>query len=211
MEKTLVLIVTHRGVSYDTEKCLRSLVLNGCSSRVDLLGLSNLAKARSQAFDQALALTEGTPIDTVLCIDDDMVFEPEQARAVVELSRRKGELVSGICMSSGGVLCARPGAVQGADGATRWLTGFGFLAVPRSELVRVAPALPVLGGLRVWCQTGEHPHFPGEWIGEDLWFSSHFGGALMAPLPIGHLKTQELRPNAEQVRAVMGYVPEPPS
>jgi hypothetical protein len=203
MERTLILIVTHRGVSYETEKCLRAL---DCPSRIDLLGLSNLAKARSAAFDQALRAVELAPsIDTVLCVDDDMIFEPEQAKAVVELSRREAALVSGIALSTAEILCARPLPKRIIGSQQKWVSGFGFLAVPVAELVRVAPRLPVCGGLRVWCQTGEHPEYPGEWIGEDFWFCSHFGGVIMAPIAVGHQKPLELRATREQVHAVMYY------
>lgn len=201
MKNTLILIPTHRGLSQDTQECVDRL---GCPSKIILRNCANVCKARSIAFERALEGTAGTPIDTVLCIDDDMVFEPKDAFDLVRMSRLEKSIVSACAVTAEGRLAAR----QMANG--RWLTGLAFTAVPL-ELLRSAvqyrrdepPALlrSEVGGIRPWCLTGPHPDLPGEWVGEDWWFCLHFGGVLLAPLGVGHVKPVALYPEQSVVLA----------
>lgn len=218
MEKTLILVVTHRGVSPETRTCIEALE---CPSKLELGGNANICKARSIAFDQALAATEGTPIDTVLCIDDDMVFKREDAQRLVDLSRAARWPTSAIALTKDGMIAGRPAAEpppeqvtlidpQGRPARRRqlWYTGLAFMAVPRAALVEVAAGLdeeaPRLDGIRPWCLTGEHPFFPEQWTGEDVWFCSHFGGVELAPIGVGHLKWIPLWPDEATIAAVSG-------
>lgn len=207
MRNTLILVVSHRGISPETRACLDALE---CPSRIVLDGNANICKARSIAFDQALAATEGTPIDTVLCVDDDMVFPPAAAQRLVDLSRAAAWPVSAIAVKQDGGLAAWPAAAQDLKEPQRklWFTGLAFMAVPRRALVEVAEELDQdaekLEGIRQWCLTGEHPFFPGRWTGEDAWFCSHFGGVELAPIAVGHLKWIALWPEDATVAAVTG-------
>lgn len=200
MQRTLILVVTHRGIAHETGESIGRL---NCPSIIKLAGLGNLPKARSMAFDSALEAIEGTAIDTVLCIDDDIVFPPEAARELVSRSRVSGELTSAIYVNRDGAVAARPlRSLVVVPGKTRWLAGMGCLAVPVAQLKRVADQLPRVGELREWCQTGAHRDFPGEWLGEDFWFCAHFGGAELAPIPVGHLKTIPLWPDERTVQQI---------
>lgn len=193
MERTLLLLVTHRGLSDETRACIERL---RCPNKIEVRGLANVCKARSYAFDQAVAHLDGTDVDTVLCLDDDMTFDVAAVARLVELSRRTGELVSGAAVTRDGVLAARPWN----DG--RWLTGLACMAIPRARLDALAAELEPVGTIRPWCLTGAHPEIPGEWVGEDLWFCLRFGGALLAPVAIGHLKFMPLVPDEDTLARI---------
>lgn len=197
MDRTVVLVVTHRGLSEETRSSLQALK---CPSQVILKGVADVSRARSQAFDQVLELTEDTPIDTVLCIDDDMLFPPEAARGIIERSRMSGHPVSGCAVTEKGMLAARP---LKPNDRSRWLTGLACMAVPRARLVELAPTLPVLGETRAWCLSGPHPELPLMWTGEDVWFCLHFGGVELAPIAFGHVKAMPIWPTADSMRAAL--------
>lgn len=205
MQKTLILVVTHRGVSPETRSCIEALQ---CPSKLEITGNANICKARSIAFDQALAATEGTPIDTLLCIDDDMVFSRENAQRVVDRSRVANWPVSAVAVTRDGVLAAVPVPPMPSQPRKLWYTGLAFMAVPRQLLVTVGNVLEArkerLDGIRPWCLTGEHPFFPGRWTGEDFWFCAHFGGVELAPIGVGHLKWMPLVPDETSIAAILG-------
>lgn len=197
MEKTLILLVTKNGACDETKDAIDALK---CPNIAKLKGLANLPKARSLAFDQALKVTEGTEIDTVLCVDDDMVFTPKDVHTLVDLSRARGELVSAAAVSQAGVLAARPWEPLILGPRKKWLTGLALMAIPLDRLRFVSSKVPVIGGIRAWCQTGAHPRIANEWIGEDLWFCLHFDGVELAPISIGHMKWMSIRPDEATLR-----------
>lgn len=207
MEKTCIVVVTHRGVSDQTRACLTQLK---CPSILELKGCANICRARSMAFDMVLEATAdvGDQIDTVLCIDDDMVFPAQAATDLVRDSRLRAHPVSGVAMTQDGSLAARQLPVWlGTE--PRWLTGLAFMAVPLAALRKVGGELELVGKTRPWCLTGGHARMPGEWIGEDFWFCLHFGGVILSPIPVGHLKQLPLWPDDETLTAVRhGVVPE---
>lgn len=209
MDRVCIVVVTHRGLCDETQESIAALK---CPSIIKLKGVSNLAKGRSVAFEQALQATEGTAIDTILAIDDDMVFHAKDIVDLVDHSRQTGELCTGVALSQEGKLTARPleplVIIPGAP--LRWLTGLASMAIPRHRMVRVRDSLPVVGGIVEWCQTGEHASYPGEWFPEDFWFCHHFGGVVLLPVAIGHIKPMPLWPDERMLREIMGYRPSRP-
>lgn len=207
MEKTCILVVTHHGLSDQTATCIGRLK---CPSHLTVRGMANICRARSVAFDTVIEGTRdaGDAIDTVLCIDDDMVFSPDDARAIVRESRIRKHPVSGVAMTQDGALAARRMPLfLGTE--QRWLTGLAFMAVPLADLRRVAASLTRVGKTRPWALTGAHSRMPGEWIGEDFWFCLHFDGVILSPIPIGHLKQIPLFPDDATLESVRhGLVPE---
>ena len=204
MDRTLVLVVTHRGMADETVESVAKL---RCPSVIKLKGSPDQSKARSMGIDNAFAQTEGTEIDTVLLLDDDVIFEPQSVLGLVEHSRLTGECCSGILITAGGQLCARPFhqlvLVPGAP--SRWLTGLGCLAVPRARLRELKEKLPVTAGITHWCRSGPHPDYPGEWFPNDFWFCHHFRGVLLFPLAFGHLKTVPIWPDERMLRECCKY------
>lgn len=195
MQSTLITIITHRGLYPETRAALDALE---CPSVIQAAGLTNIAKARSIALDQSLAVLADEPsIDVVLLLDDDMLFRREDVQRLVDLARSTQHPQSAIYLKAEAdraVIAARLRETPIKLPRPRWYTGLGCLAVPRSALERVAPTLPIVGGIREWAQTGKHPDFPGEWVGEDFWFCALFGGVEMAPIAAGHSKPVELVP-----------------
>jgi hypothetical protein len=210
MEKTLILVPTHRGISPETAECIGALK---CPSIIRVRGRADVVKARCEAFDAAIEHTQGTPIDTVLCLDDDMVFPPAAALELVAISRRLNEPVSGVALTENGVISAMPWKPNGftVTDRPRWLTGLACMALPLERLRQLARQLddaregrrlggPEQGqarfppGLRRWCDSGEHPARVGEWTSEDLWFCLQWHGVLLAGVGFGHLKRVPLYP-----------------
>jgi hypothetical protein len=72
---------------------------------------------------------------------------------------------------------------------------------------RLRPSLPMAGEIPEWCQTGRHPDYPGEWLPEDFWFCHHFGGVVLLPVGIGHIKPMPLWPDERMLREIMQYRP----
>lgn len=205
MKNTLILVTTHRGLSDPTAQSIMNL---GTDQIAIVKGEACIDRARSMAFDQAFAAFDHLPhVDTLLAVDDDMVFDPGNALALVNESRTLGRPVSARYVGKGGTLCAHPN--PHAPGY--WFTGLGFMAIPVASMRAVAGVLPRLGGIRVWCRTGAIPEYPDRWAGEDMHFCRHFHGNLMVRLPdgsadyhrgvalsssvaVGHLKDMVLRP-----------------
>lgn len=211
MEKTLVLLTTHRGLEPETGDCVRKL---RCPSQIESKGVADVSLARSIGFDQALQGMKGTEIDTVLCIDDDMVFSADDAHRLCELARASGVPTSALAVTAGGLLAASPlppGKFSAlAQPRQRWLTGLAFMAIPRAALEDVAERLDALlmGNrfpVRQWCRSGEHPAFPGHWTREDHWFCCHFGGVEIAPIGVGHLKRIPLRPEDATIAQAVAF------
>src|SRR5262245_29256230 len=188
MKNTCILIVTKDGLE---PKTMLSVMALQCPNLIVLDGCSNLCKARSEAFD--VVLSSAAPhFDTILCVDDDMVFEISDATRIIEHSRRLNEPVSA-CAVTGD---ARPAAVAYKD---KTLTGLAFMAIPVERLRNAQmKLLPLRSGSRTitpWCLTGERPELPGVWLGEDYWFCLHFGGVqLDSNTRVGHIKPQVLYP-----------------
>lgn len=212
MHRALILCVTHRGLSDDTAECVQR---SACPSVIKAKGLADVVFARCVGFDQALAAIQGTEIDTVLLVDDDMVFSAEDCAGVVGMSRQLGVPVSALACSADGKLNVKPYEAErlvrlGPPAASiqLWLTGLAFMAVPRALLELKADDMPKLSGVRQWTGTGEHPAFPGEWTREDFWFCLNMGGVVVAPIGVGHIKPRVLRPDAMSIAHVQGYAGE---
>ncbi len=206
MDRTVIVVVTHRGLCDETQEAIGALK---CPSVIKVKGMANLAKARSIAFEKAFEATEGTPVDTVLSIDDDMVFAAKDVNDLVGHSRVTAECCAGVALNHEGKLTARPltPLVVVPGSPVRWLTGLACIAIPRQRMKRIRPKLREVGGIPEWCQTGAHPDYPGEWLPEDFWFCHHFGGVVLLPLPVGHIKPMPLWPDERMLREIMQYRP----
>jgi hypothetical protein len=207
MQRTVIVLVTHRGLADDTAECVAKL---GCPSIIKVKGCPDQSKGRSMSIDAAFDKTSGTAIDTVLLLDDDQIFDQKTVLDLVEHSRTTQECCSGVTVTADGKLCARPLSqlVRIPGSPVRWLTGLGCLAVPRARLVKLRDTLPKTAGITHWCRSGPHPDYPGEWFPNDFWFCHHFGGVLLIPLAFGHLKFMPIWPDERMVRECCNYKPE---
>lgn len=194
MNKTIIVVTTHRGMSDDTyEACVAAQPL----ALLKVKGIGIVEKARNHAFDRALesanmAEAAGAECDSFLFVDDDMVFTPTDAKRLVDASLASDHPRSARYVTESGALAGAPYPTR----SDRWGFGLGFMAVPRARLVEASGKLPRLADMRLWCQVGEHPIWgPEKWVGEDLWWCAHFGGVDLDPyISVGHLKTMALYP-----------------
>lgn len=193
MQKTIIVITTHRGVSDDTYECA---VACQPAMMLKCKGVVIIERARNRAFDLTLKAFEqadaaGVAVDSALFLDDDMVAaKTSDLQRLVDTARATGHPRSARYVTASGALAGHP-----YPGSNRWGFGLGCMAVPRACLERVAPTLPTLAGDRLWCQVGAHPTWPDAYVGEDLWWCAHFGGVDLDPIiSVGHLKTVALFP-----------------
>jgi len=186
MKTTLMLVTTHRGISDDTWE---SIFRTECPNVLKVKGQACIDRARSIAFDQAYAqLKINGDLDMVLCIDDDMVFKPNDACRVVDSARRDGIATSAVAVNSAGLVTHK---VYG----DRFVTGLAFIAIPRKLFIAVGASLQRCGPTRIWCRNGPHPEFPDQWIGEDYDLCVKLGGVLVHEgVSVGHVKEKILWP-----------------
>jgi hypothetical protein len=193
MQKTAIVIVTHRGCSDDTYECVTACKP---AAVLKIKGIAYVDRARNYAFDRTLETFEaadasGIDIDMALMVDDDMFFDPTTVQRLVDNARASQHPRSARYITESGTLAGAP--YPGSP--LRWAYGFGCMAIPRRSLERVAPTLPRLGDMRLWVQTGAHPVWPDCWIGEDFWFATHFDGVDLDNFAtVGHQKQLILYP-----------------
>jgi hypothetical protein len=209
MQKTLIVIVTHRTICQETSDSVAALQ---CPSVLIVRGIPDQSKARSLAFDKALEATavgKATCIDTILALDDDMVFGSQVIQSLVDHSRETQHCCSTVAVNAEGKLCARPlpQLVLVPGNPTLWLTGLACMAIPRTRMARIQERLPVTAGIHEWCRSGAHPDYPDEWLPNDFWFCQLWQGVLLLPLAVGHMKPTAIWPDERMVREVCHYRP----
>lgn len=197
MNKTIVLCTTHRGMSDETYE---SVVNSQPVAILKHKGSACIDIARSVSFDRAVDALNSpacAEVDMILNVDDDMVFSPQHAQAVVDEARKRQHPVS----ARYATITRKVAAMRSPTAAYRLpFTGLGFLAIPKPCLLFVAEQLDAqeggrIGNVRAWCRTGEIAPFPGAWSPEDLWFCNHFGGVYLSDtVTVGHLKTFAIVP-----------------
>lgn len=218
MKKTLIVMSTNRGLHPETLDAVRAL-RNAGARLVQQSGASDVSLARNHALSiacRALEQPGATDIDTILMVDDDMVFSVDDAQRLVDRTRETRAPASGCYVQKGGQpaasappkeLCSEaeldklPGAVRAFLGNVpirpgSWLVGLGFLAFPVVDLVdlRSASTPFVLRGETMF-EFVRSSAIVGHWISEDYCLSARLGGVeLMASIPVGHLKTVALYP-----------------
>jgi hypothetical protein len=173
---------------------------------------------RAQRYDQHGApLPSDTPtFDTVLLVDDDMVFTREAAERLVEKARKTQRAVSACYVTADGYSTATtwPAAVKGnakgPDGELPFLVGLGLCAVPMRLLQRIAserPRVRVNADQQVipFCTSGPD-YSVGAWTSEDHSLCYALGGVLVEPVPAGHLKRIALYPDAESMARIVAGV-----
>lgn len=184
MKNLLIVVSTNRGLSDATKVAIEAQRGNG-AKYVEQQGCSDVALARNLALTQAVeVLQENKEIDTVLMIDDDIVFGNEQVQQIVKYSQSSRLPVAACVATVQGNLSGRP------ISKTLWETGLSFLAIPRHkllELVNVSKSfkLPVEGDCYVftWCGMDGK-----QWISEDYRLCRRLGGVKLIPVRVGHLK-----------------------
>lgn len=174
---------------------------------MQLRDVGDITLARNVGLTRALTAMQEHDRDVILLVDDDMVFDVPRASALVEQARSLGAPVSAAYILATGVLAAR--RYQG----DRWLTGLGFLAVPRAALERLAETSPrfrhsrgateqTIGFLQSSFDQVE-PDGVRLWESEDFCFTRRLGGAVLAPIGVGHIKRRVMVPDMRAVSELL--------
>lgn len=181
---------TRRGIPHEqTKEALRNICVLGAELRT-AIGVSDIAGGRSWLLTVALEAAEEQGRDTILMVDDDMVFTPAQAVTLVEYTRAHGVPASAVYVASDGNLCGR----RYKHG--KWYTGLGFAAVPVKVLRALADTLPrgvwteEHNTIYAFCESRMHVNDRGihEWLSEDYDFCRKLGGMQLLPIAVGHIK-----------------------
>ncbi len=208
MRHALVVVSSNRLPERETATALQALAVGGVAV-LELHDCGDVALARNLALSSALRkleLRELEHVDTVLMVDDDMAFTPAMAQAVVDCSRVHRLAASGAYKLADGRLAA-----QHLEG-NRWLTGLGFLAIPKALLRELAAASPrfkrharatELEWHLTWSGiAAPHSAWPDAvpiWEGEDFVLTRRLGGALLTPVRVGHVKKRVLMLDERQL------------
>ncbi|NJK42323.1 MAG: hypothetical protein HC937_00630 [Aquincola sp.] len=157
----------------------------------------------SECVDKLRNAPEEQRADVVLCIDDDIEFGAVDAQTIVDMARQRQAAVSAVYVNTTHAICAAP--LEGVPG--RYLVGLGFCAVPVPLLLNLAARLtPVQGPTGMvlpWCTSG--PNYstePPRWECDDYSFSRLIGGAVLAPIAVGHVKRVGLWPDEQTIAQV---------
>lgn len=214
MNKTLLVISTNRGLWPETLESVRAL-RNAGARLVQQEGSSDVSLARNHALSMAaiaLELESGQSIDTILMVDDDIVFTTEDAQRLVDRCRETGGPCSGLYVQAGGQLAAsrmpshcrtRPGGPMRPMRPGTWQVGLGFLAFSAAQLVELAersPSFTLRGArLREFTRSGA---IDEDYVSEDYCLSRRLGGVELLTLEVGHLKMIPLYPSAGAAKQV---------
>lgn len=219
MKRTLVLVSYNRPIQERTREALAHLTRAG-AGYLTQSGCADVALARSVALTGACnalrQLNEQHPSslnhhtknrDTLLMVDDDMVFTLEQAQTLVDHSRATGVPASAMYATTLGTLAAaRFKTMQhDAGGPQRWLTGLGLIAIPAHALLELERDSETFS---FTTDQKKHTAFTwskaerGEWWSEDFTLCRRLGGVHLLPVGVGHLKTIPLYPDESTIAAI---------
>lgn len=211
MNRTVIAISYNRSMQEGTRACLMAL-MNAGAQLVQQTGSADVALARNMALTMALRslvtlnrsekLAPAEHFDTVLMVDDDMVFTLAQAQELVTHARETGVGASAMYATMNGTLAATRLFTPPPE-PQRWLVGLGLLAIPGALLQKVAkasPAFDIHGEQQAeftWSAT-----MRGRWYSEDYTLCRRLGGVHLLPIAVGHLKTVPLYPHEETVTCI---------
>jgi hypothetical protein len=217
MRRTCVAMPSYSGAPQAlTKESLRRIRPFGHHLVVE--GVSDVALARSILLTAvcdddrcvSLARVDGE-YDVVLCIDDDMAFEPQTAQRLVNRARETRRAVSACYMTGDQRAAAAPWpekvpSEKGPAGERVYLTGLGLCAIPTILLLQLKRALPrvnVWGDktLTPFCRSHADVEL-GVWHSEDMWLSRDLGGFLLEPVPAAHVKRFPLWPDQRDIDAL---------
>lgn len=202
MKNTVVLLSTNRGIFDKTQTCLDLLAVEGVSDVLVQKGSPCVALARNLALYSACQyLRAHAEVDTVLMVDDDMLFNVEQAHAVVDHSRLTGVPASAMYAT---LLTTIAGVrYSKTDDDERWLMGLGFIAIPRKLLLWLESESELFHYYKqpyrefTWACAEN-----GVWMAEDFRLTIRLGGVHLLPIAVGHLKIIPIYPDTRMVQRI---------
>jgi len=205
MNRTIVVLSHNRPIQDATRECLGALTRAG-AAYLTHYGTADVALARCYALSEACnalrmfneQVAGITPRDTILMVDDDMLFSIDQAQALVDRSRETGVAASAMYATTMATVAAA--RIAGTD---RWLTGLGLLAIPAGallELERDSESFAVKD--KRYTQFTWSKVDRGAWFSEDFTLCQRLGGVYLLPIAVGHLKVLPIYPDDETIAAI---------
>jgi hypothetical protein len=206
MHRTIIIMSHNRPIQYATQEALAALRAAGAllltqSGTTDVTLARNLAL--SGVCDRLRAANRrSTERDTVLMVDDDMVFTLDDAQRLVDYARSTGMPASAAYATHMSTLAATrlktdPSAVQ------LWVTGLGFLAIPAAKLLELEQRSEVFTTMQetrrgfTWSIADG-----GNYWSEDFTLCRRLGGVHLLPIPVGHVKPWPLYPDDETLECI---------
>lgn len=206
MNRTIVVLSRNRPMLDRTRHCVHELMRGGALF-LEQSGTADVALARCDALTSACETIRRQnevadlmkPRDTVLMVDDDMLFSIDQAQALVQHSRETGVASSAMYATLSSTLAAT--RIGGTD---RWLTGLGLLAIPVGALLALERDSETfkMGGERVYTAFTWSGPEKEAWYSEDYRLCQRLGGVYMLPIAVGHLKVLPIYPDDETIAAI---------
>lgn len=194
MKHSLFACATHQGIDRDTAVCIDSCRM----PLVSVPGITGLGLARNVTLDAALdkALADGR--DTIVMVDDDMIFSADDVQRLVDLSREFGAPTSAVYVTAGHKIAAMPLRPADRWDEARWLVGLGLVAIP-TTLVQALKDESLRGVQGITVYTWEGPCEKHSWLGEDYRLFDRLGGAILAPVSVGHRKKHVFKAHADTI------------
>jgi hypothetical protein len=235
MNRTIILCSYNRAIQEQTRQSIAALINLGAAF-IKQTGSADVTLARNLALSAGcralrqlnLEASYASPSphpdrDTLLMVDDDMLFDAHHAQRLVDHTRVFGRAASAMYATMGGSLAGTRITIGAPDDEQtlaalqacgvhpqRWVTGLGLLAIParlvleleaRSETFQFPDRNDPRGVSDNNAFTTSGPS-GGDWWSEDYTLTRNLGGVHLLPMAIGHLKTIPIYPDAETVRRI---------
>jgi hypothetical protein len=217
MKSTIVICSYNRPVQAQTQALIDQMTKMG-AAYVPQTGSADVTLARNFALTGACAalrklnemIAEASAkgrvnrpnYDTFLMVDDDMLFEIDQAQELINYTRKTGMPASALYATMHGSVAAMP--IETPIGERQlWLSGLGLLAIPAWRILKLeetSERFTSLHGKQVAFTSSSTRG--GKWYSEDFELCSRLGGVHVLPMAVGHLKTIPIYPDEETVRRV---------
>lgn len=202
MKNTVIIVSHNRPIADLTLQAIKELAGAGALF-LRQQGTTDVTLARNLALSGTCIQLRADPSrDTVLMVDDDMVFTVEQAQELVDYSR-------GFCVAASAMYATAQTTLAAtrlqtpAGKVQRWVTGLGLLAIPALALLELEQrSEPFITSGRTnygftWSMASG-----GQYWSEDFTLCRRLGGVHLLPLAVGHLKMWPLYPDDHTVESI---------
>ncbi len=221
MRSTIVVCSYNRPIQAQTQSVIDAMTRHGAAfthrwdfGRLTQPLVSEAEVKRGQWYPGSDAYFFTVDYDTVLMVDDDMLFELDQAQELINYTRKNAVPASALYATITGGIAAMPmpGKVTLPGEKGLWLAGLGLLAIPAWMLLRLEAEsetfVTLQGTKRAFTSSTCRE---GRWYSEDFELCHRLGGVHLLPIAIGHLKTIPIYPDDETVRKVTAGIALPES
>ncbi len=192
MKRTMIVMSTNRDIEQQTQRSIEALRRLGAIRLVES-GSTDVSLARNRALTAACrALREHMERDVVLMLDDDMEVPAEVAQELVDKARELGEATSAVYATANAYLAGMRWKAK----RSHWLVGLGCVAIPRALLLELEERSETFKlGEAVFSEFTWSCAEDGNWYSEDFRLCMNLGGAVLLPLPVGHVKKGVIWPD----------------